>query len=230
MKFTITPTFRCLHKCEYCNINHSLVEASELPSIDEMCLRIEKIVKILYEQYNCKEFEFLLSDHPYNLDDKIKQTIEKCSKIYFNSRVTVLMNNVNYSIKNISISKHFLNPNDFNFDGGVFVVNESNISLLTDEIIQKYKNSIIFILDMHLNNAVKRKINDVLKKRGAKFIIFETFYCIKNGEKHYDISLDSGLITESCSGGITHISGQVDFDNMCLIFNNIECNKNCYLN
>lgn len=83
---------------------------------------------------------------------------------------------------------------------------------------------------MHLDKNTKENLKNILENRGAEKIIFETFYCIKNEEKHYDISLDSGLITESCSGGITHISGRVDFDNMCLIFNNIECNKNCYLN
>lgn len=227
MTISIAPTFKCGHNCEYCLLDHKMVESKEEISKEEIIQRLNTVMGIIINNYPQAEVEFLLGDNPLNLNQEIKSIIEDYDKKYPNLKVHIIMNNVEYQTS-IYCIRHVLEVEDLdNSLGTVFVVTEKNISLLTDEILEKNKN-VFFILDSRLTLEKRGNISKkLLSQTYSNSFIFNTQSCLNYDQTHYDISLETGMITFSCGNQKTHLLGRVDFDNEKFILYDFKCKLNC---
>ena len=224
LSFSIFPTIKCGHNCEYCLISKEKVLPKENISLQEILNRLKIILEIIQRDFCQSPVEFLLGDDDINFDENILNEIKEFSK---KKPISIVMNNRDVCFKNIPTIKHILSIDELENDVSpglkVFVVTTENINDLTDELIFKHHFNTTFLIDTSIQDEKSLR----LIKQKLRCGVFRSI-CL-NTDNQYDIFADSGLITFSCSQKITHIIGHVDFENKKFIINKTRCDKNCKL-
>ena len=224
LSFSIFPTVKCGHNCEYCLISKEKVLPKENISLQEILNRLKIILEIIQKDFCQSPVEFLLGDDDINFDENILNEIKEFSK---KKPISIVMNNKDITFNNIPTVKHILSIDELENDVSpglkVFVVTTENINSLTDELILKHLFNTAFLIDSSIQD--EKDLNFI--KQRLKCGLFRSI-CL-NTDNQYDIFADSGLITFSCSKKITHIIGHVDFDKKEFVITKTHCDKNCKL-
>lgn len=224
LSFSIFPTVKCGHNCEYCLISKEKVLPKENISLQEILNRLKIILEIIQKDFYQSPVEFLLGDDDINFNEDILNEIKEFSK---KKPISIVMNNKDIMFNNIPTVKHILSIDELENDVSpglkVFVVTTENISNLTDELILKHQFNTAFLIDTSVQD--EKDLNFI--KRRLKYGVFKSI-CL-NTDSQYDIFADSGLIAFSCSKKITHIIGHVDFENKKFVITKTHCDKNCKL-
>lgn len=224
LSFSIFPTVKCGHNCEYCLISKEKVLPKENISLQEVLNRLKIILEIIQKDFYHSPVEFLLGDDDTNFNENILNEIKEFSK---KKPISIVMNNKDTMFNNIPTVKHILSIDELENDVSpglkVFVVTTENINNLTDELILKHQFNTAFLIDTSIQDEKSLKFI----KQKLKCGLFRSI-CL-NTDSQYDIFADSGLIAFSCSKKITHIIGHVDFENKKFIITKTHCDKNCKL-
>lgn len=224
LSFSIFPTVKCGHNCEYCLISKEKVLPKENISLQEILNRLKIILEIIQKDFHQSPVEFLLGDDDTNFDEDILNEIKEFSK---KKPISIVMNNKDITFNNIPTVKHILSIDELekNVSPGlkVFIVTTENINNLTDELILKHQFNTAFLIDTSIQDEKSLKFI----KQKLKCGVFKSI-CL-NTDSQYDIFADSGLIAFSCSKKITHIIGYVDFENKKFVIIKTHCDKNCKL-
>lgn len=224
LSFSIFPTVKCGHNCEYCLISKEKVLPKENISLQEILSRLKIILEIIQKDFHQSSVEFLLGDDDINFNEDILNEIKEFSK---KKQISIVMNNKDITFNNIPTVKHILSIDELENDVSpglkVFIVTTENISNLTDELILKHQFNTAFLIDTSVQD--EKDLNFI--KRRLKYGVFRSI-CL-NTDSQYDIFADSGLIAFSCSKKITHIIGHVDFENKKFVIAKTHCDKNCKL-
>lgn len=226
---SIFPTYRCGNDCKYCLINKKTVSCSKL-CIDELSHRLSIIIEIIERDYKNIDIEFLLGDDEQNFDPKITNQIISLSK---KIPVQIAMNDVDFDFQTIICGRHIISIDDLSKKVGqdfkTFVVTEDNFKFLTPGIFATCRFNTMFIIDSALQSLeVKDQIIKYLAENGVLMVGFNS-KCLNMERLNFDVFVDSGLITLSCSKKITHIIGHVDFENKKFVITKTHCDKKCKL-
>lgn len=224
LSFSIFPTIKCGHNCEYCLISKEKVLPKENISLQEILNRLKIILEIIQKDFHQSPIEFLLGDDDINFNEDILNEIKDFSK---KKPISIVMNNKDVMFNNIPTVKHILSidelENDISPGLKVFVVTTENINSLTNELILKHLFNTVFLIDTSIQDEKSLKFI----KQKLKCGVFRSI-CL-NTDNQYDIFADSGLITFSCSKKVTNIIGHVDFENKKFVITKTYCDKNCKL-
>jgi hypothetical protein len=224
LSFSIFPTIKCGHNCDYCLISKEKVLPKENISLQEVLSRLKIILEIIQKDFCQSPIEFLLGDDDINFNEDILNEIKEFSK---KKPISIVMNNKDVMFNSIPTVKHILSidelENDISPDLKVFVVTTENINSLTNELVLKHLFNTVFLIDTSIQDEKSLKFI----KQKLKCGVFRSI-CL-NTDNQYDLFADSGLITFSCSKKITHIIGYVDFENKKFVINKTYCDKKCKL-
>lgn len=224
LSFSIFPTIKCGHNCDYCLISKEKVLPKENISLQEVLSRLKIILEIIQKDFCQSPIEFLLGDDDINFNEDILNEIKDFSK---KKPISIVMNNKDITFNNIPTVKHILSIDELEKDVSpslkVFIVTTENISNLTDELVLKHLFNTVFLIDTSIQDEKSLKFI----KQKLKCGVFRSI-CL-NTDNQYDIFADSGLITFSCSKKITNIIGHVDFENKKFVITKTHCDKNCKL-
>lgn len=224
LSFSIFPTVKCGHNCEYCLISKEKVLPKENISLLEVLNHLKIILEIIQRDFCQSSIEFLLGDDDINFNENILNEIKEFSK---KKPISIVMNNKDITFNNIPTVKHILSIDELENDVSpglkVFVVTTENVNDLTTELIFKHRLNTTFLIDTCIQDEKELS----LIKQKLKCGVFRSI-CL-NTDGQYDIFADSGLITFSCSKKITHILGHVDFENKKFVITKTHCDKNCKL-
>lgn len=224
LSFSIFPTVKCGHNCEYCLISKEKVLPKENISLQEILNRLKIILEIIQKDFHQSPVEFLLGDDDTNFNENILNEIKEFSK---KKSISIVMNNKDITFNNIPTVKHILSIDELENDVSpglkVFIVTTENINNLTDELILKHQFNTAFLIDTSIQD--EKDLNPIKQK--LKCGVHRSI-CL-NTDNQYDIFADSGLIAFSCSKKITHIIGHVDFENKKFVITKTHCDKNCKL-
>ena len=224
LSFSIFPTIKCGHNCEYCLISKEKVLPKESVSLQETLSRLKIILEVIQKDFYQSSVEFLLGDDDINFNENILNEIKEFSKKKF---ISIVMNNKDIIFNNIPTVKHILSIDELENDVSpglkVFVVTTENINDLTTESVFKHLFNTTFLIDTCIQD--EKSLSFIKQK--LKCGVFRSI-CL-NTDSKYDIFADSGLITFSCSKKITHVIGHVDFENKKFVITKTHCDKNCKL-
>lgn len=220
MHFSIVPTFECGHNCSYCLVDKSILSKENI-SEDEVCLRLRKTLTAI-KKLRCENYiEVLLGDDETNKYKKLHQEILENADC-INS---IVMNDFDADFGKIPVLKHALSIEDCkkSADRKVFVVTADNYKELSEDSLNECLNT-FFILDSSLKDEKIK--TDIREKFKSHFLATNTTICL-NHKYEYDLILDKGLISFSCSAKKSHICGYIDFDKEELVFTNKKCSIKC---